>query len=117
MHNNDNSAAEYDFDQWNELANQDPEEFERQRRIAIEDAINSAPASMHKRLRGLQWRIDMERERSGNPIDSCVRIHRMMIEKVYSTGGLLDSLNRLFENQNRNETRGNTVSLEANTKP
>ena len=115
MHNNDNSAAEYDFDKWKQLAKQDPDEFDRQRRIVIENAINSAPASMHKRLRGLQWRIDMEIERSENPIDSCARISRMMIEKVYSSGGLLESLNRLTENQT--EADGSNVKLDTNTKP
>ncbi len=99
MHNNENSATEYDFDKWMQLARDEPEEFERQRRIAIETAINAAPATMHQRLRGLQWRIDVEIERSNNPIECCVKISRMMIEKVYSKGGLLESLDRLTENR------------------
>ena len=98
MHNNENSATEYDFDMWTQLAQDDPEEFERQRRIVIETAINTAPATMHQRLRGLQWRIDVEIERSNNPVESCVKINRMMMEKVYSKGGLLESFDRLIDN-------------------
>ncbi len=100
MHNNQNSTAkfEFDFDMWSQLAKENPEEFERKRRIAVNAVISNFPASMQNRLRGLQWRIDVEIQRSKNPLDSCIRINRMMIDKVYGPGGLLDSLHDLTDN-------------------
>jgi len=100
MHNNHNSAskAKFNFDMWAQLARENPEEFERKRRIAVASVISNAPASMQNRLRGLQWRIDMEIKRSKNPLDGCIRINRMMIDKVYAPGGLLESLRRLTDN-------------------
>ena len=100
MQNNHNSTtkAGFDFDMWVQLAKENPEEFEQKRRIVLDTVINNAPASMQNRLRGLQWRIDMEIKRSKNPLDGCIRIHRMMIDKVYAPGGLLESLHRLTDN-------------------
>ena len=101
MHNNHNSTAqaEFNFESWTQLANENPKLFEQRRRIAIDTVINNAPASIQRRLRGLQWRIDMEIEHSKNPLDSCIKINQMMLAKVYAAGGLLESLNQLTDNR------------------
>lgn len=101
MHNNHNSTTktEFNFDMWAQLAKEDPEEFERKRRATINTVLSKAPASMQNRLRGLQWRIDMEIKRSKNPLDGCIRINRMMIDTIYAPGGLLESLHRLTDNR------------------
>ena len=83
----------FDFDAWKELAEQDPEAFERKRREAIEAAIAQAPPQMRQRLTGLQWRIEMERSKSRNPTQSFLRIYKMMWQSVYGENGLLDALN------------------------
>lgn len=95
------------FDEWMKLAQSDPRAFEQRRRQAIEETIGSAPADTQQRLRGLQWRIDMERRRSGNPTAAFLRVYKMMMESVYSEGGLSDSLNDLLAGRLvRNETDG-----------
>jgi hypothetical protein len=86
----------FDFDHWRELAKTDPEAFERKRREAVDAVINSAAPDFQQRLRGLQWRVDMERRRSANPTNSCLSIYNMMWKRVYGDGGLMDSLNSLL---------------------
>lgn len=84
-----------EYKQWVEMAENDPELFERLRRRAIEEVIEKAPESNRQRLRCLQWRIDQERNRSKNPLGACIRISQMMWESVAGRGGLLDHLSKL----------------------
>ena len=87
----------FDFDFWRQLAEKDPESFEKHRAQLIHSVIESSPAFLHKRLRGLQWRIDMEIRRSKNAMDSCLRINRMMMDSVYEKNGLLESIRNLMD--------------------
>jgi hypothetical protein len=66
------------FDELMKLALQDPDKLEALRQSLVEDTINSAPEHVQRRLRGLQFQIDMEREKASNPVSSCVRISKMM---------------------------------------
>lgn len=86
-----NSLA--DWQRWVELYRDDPEEFERQRRAAIEALIAGQPVSIQRRSRQLQWRIDAVRRRAPNNLAACIRIYDMMIDSVYGPGGLLDVIN------------------------
>ena len=67
-----------DFDAWAALAKADPEAFERKRKEAIEACIADAPVEYQPRLRGLQFRVDMERSRASNPLSATIRISNMM---------------------------------------
>lgn len=97
MKNGDSTDHQsFDFEYWKNLAKENPALFEHKRRQALEAVINSAPSRMQQRLRGLQWRVDMERQRAKNPMNSCLRVYTMMWESVYSNGGLLDSLDMLL---------------------
>lgn len=86
---------DFDFDAWSTLANSDPEAFEKQRLDIVNQAIASAPTGQQQRLRGLQWRIDKVRERSGTPLAACIRLSGMMWDAVLGNGGLVDSLQTL----------------------
>ncbi len=90
-------TPDFDFDTWAELARSDPEAFELRRKALIEQLIAAAPAHLRDRLRGLQWRIDVERRRYKHPLKSCIALHVMMWESMYGKGGLLEALNRLRE--------------------
>ena len=72
------AKMQFDFDAWARLARRDPAEFEAQRTRMIERIIASADEDQRRRLRGLQFRIDMERRRARNPTDACIRLNRMM---------------------------------------
>ncbi|MCW5626511.1 MAG: DUF3135 domain-containing protein [Burkholderiales bacterium] len=83
---------QFDFEEWRDLAASDPEAFERRRLEAIEALIAQAPERERQRLRGLQFRIDMERQRSSNPLGACVRISRMMWERFNDLQHALEDL-------------------------
>ena len=89
------NLAEFDFDKWRKLAQDNPEKFESARRDAINSLITDAPTSMQDRLQALQWRIDMERKRSKDPLVSCQRVFNMMWDSVYGDNGLLNALEDL----------------------
>ncbi len=86
-------TQEFDFESWMALAQTDPEEFERRRQEEIESAIAKAPEDMRDRLRGLQWRIDMERRRCKTPLAACMRLNSLMWDFVYAENGFLATLN------------------------
>lgn len=70
--------TDIDFDAWMALHQSDPEEFERRRANLIQSVIESAPKHYQRRLKGLQFQIDMERRRTNSPMQSCLRISSMM---------------------------------------
>ncbi|MEC8909041.1 MULTISPECIES: DUF3135 domain-containing protein [Thalassolituus] len=72
------------FDEMVRLAKNDPETLERIRLKLIEETIAEAPANCHRRLRGLQFQIDMERRRASNPMSACVKISKMMHDSLYT---------------------------------
>ncbi len=63
----------------------------------IGQLIADAPEEMRQRLRSFQWRIDMERERSDNPLQACIRLSNMMWDMVYADRGFLWSLQALAD--------------------
>jgi hypothetical protein len=71
------------FDEMVRLAKTDPETLENIRRVLIEDLIADAPESYQRRLRGLQFQIDMERRKAGNPMGACVAISKMMHDSLF----------------------------------
>ncbi len=75
---NSASRKAFDFDQWSALARSNPDEFERRRRQLIETVLAEAPGHMQNRLRGLQFRIDMERAKAGTPLGAAIRLNAMM---------------------------------------
>lgn len=86
------ASASLDFDHWARLAREQPLEFERQRRALIRRTIAQADSGSRDRLRRLQWRVDMERDRSADPLASCIRIYRMMWASFAGERGLVSAL-------------------------
>jgi hypothetical protein len=78
--------------EWERLARENPDEFERRRREVVEAAIAQAPEALQPRLRGLQFRIDLERQRAKTPLGAAIRLHSMMWDEFQA---LRDALNRL----------------------
>jgi hypothetical protein len=72
------SQKAFDFDEWAALARADSDAFERRRQELIAAVIAAAPAEHQQRLRGLQFRIDLERQRSGTPLGAAIRLNAMM---------------------------------------
>lgn len=94
---NDNQANSFfNFDEWMQLAEEDPQAFEEKRQVAIFDVIDNASTSSKRRLQGLQWQIDKVSKQSGNRIASCLKISQMMWVNVQGEDGLLEKLNQLI---------------------
>jgi hypothetical protein len=85
-------GSDFDFEEWALLAKTDPQAFESKREEVIARLISGASPRMQTRLRGLQWRIDMDRRLATNPLSSCMQIFNQMWSSVYAEGGLLDAL-------------------------
>lgn len=86
-------SSRIDFEEWRNLANEDPGAFETRRAETLEKAIRHATGARQERLRRLQWRIDQVRERSANPIAACIKLNGMMMDTLLGDGGLLSHLN------------------------
>lgn len=67
-----------EFDQLKEMAQNNPEQLEALRLELIEETISLADESTQRKLRGVQFHIDMEIRRAKTPIAACVKISEMM---------------------------------------
>ncbi|MFK8068021.1 MAG: DUF3135 domain-containing protein [Gammaproteobacteria bacterium] len=86
---------DFDFDEWMQLAKEDPEAFEQKRQEAIQDVISGAQNHTKNRLEGLQWQLDQIRNTSASPMATCLNISKMMWENVQGEDGLVETLNQL----------------------
>lgn len=89
---NTNEVKQINFDKWLDLAMNDPEGFEQARTTAIQGFISSASSHSRQRLTGLQWRIDMIRQRSKTPMAACQAIYSMMWDQITGENGMVESL-------------------------
>ena len=89
------SDFDFDFDHWAKLAKEQPEEFERQRQLVIEEIIAKSPHSYQKRMQGLQWQIDQIRLQANNPMAACIKISSMMWDTVLGDRGLVEAIEKL----------------------
>lgn len=87
----------FDYEDWAALARDNPAAFEEKRKREIENVISRAPMRLQQRLRCLQWRIDMERDRSPNPLAACIKLYSMMWDSVVAEHGFLSALQLLTE--------------------
>ncbi|WP_185231497.1 DUF3135 domain-containing protein [Teredinibacter franksiae] len=93
------------FDQLIRLAEHQPEALEAFRKREIEALIDSAPESYQRRLRGLQFQVDAQRQIHKTPMGACVAISKMMH----------DSLNQLnhYLNAERNHSAADATQVKA----
>ena len=87
--------ADFPFDDWARLASEDPDSFEAARRLMIDSLIETAPGPVQARLRGLQWQIDQVRTMTPTPLGACVKISKLMWEKLLGPEGLVEHMERL----------------------
>lgn len=67
-----------DFDKLKEMAENNPEQLEKLRVEMCDRLIQEAPEKYRRKLRGLQFRIDMERRKAKSPMAACIAISGMM---------------------------------------
>lgn len=78
------------FDELQELARLDPEAFEHWRTREIERIIEATPPHLRRRLQGMQFQIDAQRQLHPNPLGACVKISAMMHSAANELGHLLN---------------------------
>jgi hypothetical protein len=86
---------DYAFEDWQRLHETDPDAFELRRKEALEAVILSAPEDMQQRLRGVQFRVDMERSRAGSDLAACLKAHSMMWDSLVRLRDALSELSDL----------------------
>ena len=91
------SDEQFEFEALASLAQSDPAAFELKRQQLIDQLIGAAPEDLQQRLRSFQWRIDMERSRSANPLQACIRLSNMMWDLIYADRGFLWSLQAMSD--------------------
>ncbi len=67
---------------WAQLAQQDPDAFEAMRAELLDEFIKNSPAHMQRRLEGIQWKVDLIRERAKSPAEVLAGISEMMWESA-----------------------------------
>lgn len=72
------------FDELKDLAQRDPEAFERLRKELIEACICKSSAHIQRRLRGLQFVIEARRRVAGSPMKALLDIQSMMYDSLLS---------------------------------
>jgi hypothetical protein len=90
----------FDFDEWSQLAMSDPTAFETRRLALIEAHLRRFPPRPQRRLRGLQFRIDMERRRARTPMAACLKLSAMMWDSLLGRRGLKTALDTLLDYTN-----------------
>ena len=111
----DNSLDLPDFDQLVKLAQEDPEALEALRKQLCESLIQQAPESYQQRLRGLQFKIDMERRRAKTPMAACIKLSSLMQDSFYKLRMALNEASSQQAAASAQATGVNTLSLQVNT--
>ncbi len=71
------------FDVLLDLARNDPEGLEALRQTLTSSIIDAAPSEANRRrLRGLQFQVDMEREKARTPLAATIRISELMCQSL-----------------------------------
>ncbi|MFT7688446.1 MAG: hypothetical protein ACI9FB_003810 [Candidatus Azotimanducaceae bacterium] len=71
-----------DFDTLMQLHKSDAKALDQVRKEASEAMISGTNRLVQRRLRGLQFQIDMELRRSKSDLDGCIRISQMMHDSL-----------------------------------
>ncbi|MEP1216625.1 MAG: DUF3135 domain-containing protein [Marinobacter sp.] len=72
------------FDELKDLAQRDPEAFEKLREELIDDSICSSSKRLQRRLRGLQFTIEARRRVARSPMKALLDLQGMMYDSVLS---------------------------------
>ncbi|MBL4680734.1 MAG: DUF3135 domain-containing protein [Pseudomonadales bacterium] len=83
-----------DFDTLLELHKNDIKALDQIKKETTEAFISKVSEKSQRRLRGLQFQIDMELRRSKSPMDGCIKLSNMMHE---SLAELRSHLNAAFD--------------------
>jgi hypothetical protein len=81
-----------EVDQLITLAKESPAQLEAFRLREVERLIASAPESIQRRLRGLQFQIDCKRRLHTSPMGACIELSQMMFDSVSQLNNALQGI-------------------------
>lgn len=81
-----------EVDQLIALAKESPAKLEAFRLREVERLIASAPESIQRRLRGLQFQIDCKRRLHSSPMGACIELSQMMFDSVSQLNNALQGI-------------------------
>lgn len=93
------------FDELMELAQRDPDGFERLRAELIDDCIRCSSKALQHRLRGRQFVIEARRQVAGSPMKALLDIQGMMHDSVLGLQQVLQAKPEYTETSGRIRTR------------
>ena len=110
----------FDFDEWAQLAKQDKVAFEQKRDETLKQLIETYASNDNdlRRLNGLQFQINMIRQKHKSPMGACIAISEMMMDKLYELVTLdIAEIIHHTEQQTDNKTASdNIIPFESSNK-
>ena len=101
-----------DFDTLMEMAKNAPEKLESLRSEMIEEVINDAKPELQQRLKGLQFTIDMEIERSPNSYVSCMKISSLMHDSMSRLRSFFDENGKIQDAEEQPKASAKVICFE-----
>ncbi len=99
-----------------DLYRKDPAEFERQRKILIEEAIEEFPPEHRSRAHGLQFRIDAELRRYKDPVSRMNRMVELFWEGVLKFQKTISEPDRVIAELKENRSSAKIIPLRKSPK-
>jgi len=90
------------------LAKEDPAEFEMLREQLCKQILDQAPEHISRRLKGLQFKINMERQRSKTALRSCLELSKLMNDSLAELEEALSNPQEFLRNHNFNSQTEDT---------
>lgn len=107
---NKGEHMKFNFDEWAELAKQDPASFELKRQQAIDTTIQRASPEVQQRLRGLQFAVDSYRL-FHTPLSCCVKFNVMMHQSLAQLRDSLKSFQQSSHQDQQNQLPNSTAKV------
>lgn len=85
---------DFNFDYWMALYQKSSSSFEEERKRTIQSFIESSFSS-HRKLNGLQFKIDMKRRKAKSCMGSCIGISNLLMEHFHKE--FTPAVNRLYD--------------------
>jgi hypothetical protein len=99
-----------EFDKLMAMAESSPESLEQLRRDMVERIIESAPnEAVQRRLRGLQFQIDVKVRQARTPMAACIIISQMMHDSLCELRGRLNREEHIHRALNEHQGSGAKV--------
>ena len=99
------------FDELLDIARKSPEQLEVIREQEVDNLIQNAPKEMRRRLKGIQFQVNCQRQLHKTSMGACVAISNMMHESLGKLNRVLNSYVEDSADSAEQHQRSNVVSF------